>query len=80
MIGTFNHFVRQTFVRYYEPRGLPQTSGPDRWSSLWFRLLSYSSPVQELTINYHSQTATTVMKGQSQFTSRVSFILALNDH
>lgn len=42
MIGTFNHFVRQTFVRYYEPRGLPQTSGPDRWSSLWFRLLSYS--------------------------------------
>jgi len=28
MIGTFNHFVRQTFVRYYEPCGEPHTAGP----------------------------------------------------
>lgn len=28
MIGTFNHFVRQTFVRYYEQCGEPHTAGP----------------------------------------------------
>ena len=32
MIGTFNHFVRQTFVRSYEPRGYPWLT-----TTIWYR-------------------------------------------